>query len=69
VVGHARLLPAVGSTETDHRTSAKVAIIWRMVDALKDSFGPDVPERIGAMLAAADPTFDVAMFLARVLEG
>ena len=40
-----------------------------MVDALKDSFGPDVPERIGAMLAAADPTFDVATFLARVLEG
>ena len=40
-----------------------------MAEALKDSFGPDVPERIAAMLVAADPAFPASAFVADALEG
>jgi len=36
---------------------------------LKDGFGPDVPARIAAMLAAADPAFPAAAFTAEALDG
>ena len=40
-----------------------------MAAPLKDSFGPDIPTRIAAALAAVDPTFDSAAFLADALDG
>ena len=40
-----------------------------MAEALKDSFGRDVPERIAAMLVAADPAFPASAFVADALEG
>lgn len=40
-----------------------------MAEPLKNSFGPDVPERIGEMIAAVHPTFDRAAFAADALDG
>ena len=40
-----------------------------MGEPLKDSFGPDVPARIGAMLAGVDPGFPVAPFVRDALDG
>ncbi len=40
-----------------------------MAEPLKNSFGPDVVERIGADVLAVDPTFDLDRFLAIALEG
>jgi 3-methyladenine DNA glycosylase AlkC len=40
-----------------------------MAEALKDSFGRDVPERIAEMLAGADPTFRSAAFVTDALDG
>jgi 3-methyladenine DNA glycosylase AlkC len=40
-----------------------------MAEALKESFGRDVPERIAEMLTRADPTFRSAAFVTDALEG
>ena len=40
-----------------------------MAQPLKDSFGPDVPERIAAAVAAVYPGFDSAAFRAAALDG
>src|ERR671915_514619 len=40
-----------------------------MAEPLKNSYGPDVPRRIGAMIAAVDPAFPVGAFLAEALDG
>ncbi len=40
-----------------------------MADKLKDSYGPDVPARIGGMIASVHPAFPVDAFLERVLDG
>src|ERR671914_2165002 len=40
-----------------------------MAEPLKDSYGPDVPRRIGAMIAAVDPAFPVEAFVADALDG
>ena len=40
-----------------------------MAAPLKDSFGPDVPERIGAAIAAVNPAFPVDAFVADSLHG
>jgi 3-methyladenine DNA glycosylase AlkC len=40
-----------------------------MAAPLKDSFGPDVPARIGAAIVAVHPTFDVEAFLGDALDG
>lgn len=40
-----------------------------MAEPLKDRFGPDVPVRIAAMIAAVHPGFPSEAFVARALEG
>lgn len=40
-----------------------------MAEPLKNSFGPDVPERIGSMIAAVHPAFDRAAFVTLALDG
>jgi 3-methyladenine DNA glycosylase AlkC len=40
-----------------------------MAEPLKNSYGPDVPRRIGAMIAAVDPAFPVEAFVADALDG
>src|SRR5918999_792307 len=40
-----------------------------MAEPLKNSYGPEVPRRIGAMIAAVDTAFPVDAFLADALEG
>ena len=40
-----------------------------MAAPLLDSFGPDVPRRIAAMVAAVDPAFDAEAFTAAALDG
>ena len=40
-----------------------------MAEALKDSYGADIPERIASMLVAAEPAFPRALFLREVLDG
>jgi 3-methyladenine DNA glycosylase AlkC len=40
-----------------------------MGEPLKNFYGPDVPARIAAMIAAVDPAFPVAAFLADALDG
>ncbi len=39
-----------------------------MAEPLKNSFGPEVPERIARMIEAAYPNFDSCAFLARALD-
>ena len=38
-----------------------------MAEPLKNRYGPEVPQRIGAMLAAVTPGFDAALFCRDVL--
>ncbi len=40
-----------------------------MAERLKDLYGPDVPARIGAMIARVEPRFPVEAFLAEALDG
>ena len=40
-----------------------------MAEPLKNSFGPDVPERIAGMIGAVAPYFDRGRFLALALDG
>ena len=40
-----------------------------MAELLKNYFGPDVPRRIGQMIAAVSPAFDAKAFLADALKG
>lgn len=40
-----------------------------MGEPLKNSFGPEVPRRIGAMIASVDPDFAHEAFLAHALDG
>lgn len=40
-----------------------------MGEPLKNSFGPDVPQRIAAMIEAVHPRFRSAEFVAYVLDG
>ena len=40
-----------------------------MAEPLKNSFGPEVPEKIARMIEAAYPSFDSGAFLARALDG
>lgn len=40
-----------------------------MAEPLKNSFGPEVPEKIARMVGAAYPSFDSGAFLARALDG
>jgi 3-methyladenine DNA glycosylase AlkC len=40
-----------------------------MAEPLKNSYGPDVPARIAAMIADVDPAFPVDAFLADALDG
>ena len=40
-----------------------------MAEPLKNQFGPDVPHRIGAMIAAVHPRFDVRAFVRDCLKG
>ncbi|MGI9643980.1 MAG: DNA alkylation repair protein [Ilumatobacteraceae bacterium] len=40
-----------------------------MAEPLKDSFGPDVPVAVAAMIAAVEPDFDADRFVAGCLDG
>ena len=40
-----------------------------MAERLKDLYGPDMPARIGAMIARVEPRFPVEAFLAEALDG
>ena len=40
-----------------------------MAEPLKNSFGPDIAERLGRMVAGVSDDFDLARFLALALDG